>query len=149
MTTTVSPPPSANLSFPAALLQPLLEVSLTAINLLRPVYAPDSHEIQDFNLEYLNPAGQRIMSLPEQPGGTLLSHLPHALATGIFAFYCYVFKTGESARYKLNYPHDGLDQHFHLAAQRCGEQLLVSFSADALHPDDQAEARRRELQRVV
>jgi PAS domain S-box-containing protein len=169
MTSPATPPSLAGLPFPAEMLQPMLDVSLTAINLLRPVYAPGGQEIQDFDLQYLNPAGQRIMRLPEQPGGTLLSHLPHALATGIFAFYCHVFETGEAGRYKLNYPHNGLDQHFHLAAQRCGEQLLVSFSADAapqaahpameeaLHASQareqaartEAEAQRGELKRVV
>ena len=48
--------------FPAESLQPLLDVSLTAINLLRPVYRPGGEVIEDFTLEYLNPAGQRIMS---------------------------------------------------------------------------------------
>lgn len=155
-------------SFPAELLQPLLEVSLTAINLLRPIYRPGGETIEDFTLEYLNPAGQRIMRLPEQPGGTLLTHLPHALATGIFAFYCHVFATGEAGRYHLNYPHDGLDQYVRLAARRCGEVLLVSFTAAEATPDHdaveaalrasqaseqaartEAEAQRSELQRVV
>ena len=161
-------PPVAALNFPAELLQPLLEVSLTAINLLRPVYRPYSEEIEDFSLDYLNPAGQRIMHLPELPGGTLLTHLPHALATGIFAFYCHVFETGEAGRYHLNYPHHGLDQHFQLAARRCGDALLVSFApreaaadhratAEALRASQAreqaartaADAQRGELQRVV
>ncbi|GAA4054619.1 hypothetical protein GCM10022409_47130 [Hymenobacter glaciei] len=165
---TVAPPLRAALHFPAELLQPLLEVSLTAINLLRPVYRPDSEEIEDFTLEYLNLAGQRIMRLPEQPDGTLLTHLPHALATGIFAFYRHVYETGEAGRYHLNYPHDGLDQFFRLAARRCGEMLLVSFTADEVSPDrdaieaalrasqareqaarTEAETQRGELQRVV
>ncbi len=137
---TVLPPPVAAPTFPAELLQPLLEVSLTAINLLRPVYQLDGEEIEDFSLDYLNPAGQRLMRLPEQPGGTLLAHLPHALATGIFAFYCHVFETGEASRYQLNYPHDGLDQQVRLAAQRCGDLLLVSFAVDEPTPDRSAEA---------
>ena len=55
----VVPPPVAALSFPAELLQPLLEVPLAAINLLCPVYAAGGQEIQDFDLEYLNPTGLR------------------------------------------------------------------------------------------
>ena len=163
-----SPPPLAA-AFPADLLQPLLDLSLTAVNLLRPVYEHGSHVLADFALEYLNPAGQRIMNLPEQPGGTLLTHLPHALATGIFAFYRHVFETGEAGRYHLTYPHEGeLGQSFRLAAQRCGEWLLVSFTAGeapasrraaetALRASQareqaaqtEAAARRGELQRVV
>lgn len=57
--------------FPAELLQPLLDVSLTAINLLRPVYRLGGEVIEDFILEDLNPAGQRIMSRPAD----LLRHL--------------------------------------------------------------------------
>ena len=164
----VAPPLPAAPSFPAELLLPLLDISLTAINLLRPVYGPDDEKIEDFIFEYLNPASQRIMRLPEQPGDTLLAHLPHALATGIFAFYCHVFETDKPGRYRLNYPHNGLDQSVRLAARRCGEKLLVSFTADEATPDRHAiaealrasraheqaaravaEAQRGELQRVV
>ena len=166
----VAPPLPAVPAFPAALLLPLLDVSLTAINLLRPVYQSGGLVIEDFTLEYLNPAGQRIMHLPEQPGGTLLTHLPHALATGIFAFYRHVYETGEAGRYHLNYPLNGLDQYFRLAARRCEDSLLVSFTADETqaHPErraaeqalraseareqaarTEAEAQRGELQRVV
>ncbi|MDB5234359.1 MAG: hypothetical protein JWR44_1352 [Hymenobacter sp.] len=164
----VAPPLLATPSFPTDLLLPLLEVSLTAINLLRPVYRSDGEKIEDFTLDYLNPAGQRIMRLPERPDGTLLTHLPHALATGIFAFYCHVFETGEAGRYHLNYPHDGLDQYVRLAARRCGETLLVSFTTDEASPGHhavekallashareraartEAEAQRGELQRVI
>ncbi|RZJ89991.1 MAG: hypothetical protein EOO60_09425, partial [Hymenobacter sp.] len=58
----------------------LLDVSLTGIHLVRPVYAADGAEIVDFAIEYLNPAGQRMTGLAEQPGGTLLTYFPHAVA---------------------------------------------------------------------
>ncbi|MEJ7661790.1 MAG: hypothetical protein WKG07_20525 [Hymenobacter sp.] len=38
------------------LLESVLEASLTALNLLRPLYGPGG-ELLDFNLDYLNPAG--------------------------------------------------------------------------------------------
>ncbi|RZK53792.1 MAG: hypothetical protein EOO59_12085, partial [Hymenobacter sp.] len=49
----------------------LLEVSLTGIHLVRPVYEPDGTTIVDFAIEYLNPAGQRMTGLAEQPGAKL------------------------------------------------------------------------------
>jgi hypothetical protein len=106
---------------PAALFAPadwlaLLDVSLTGINLLRPLYGP-AGELADFALEYLNPAAQRMAGLAAQPGGTLLTHFPDTLRTGVFAFYQRVFETGEAGHYRFPYRADGLDNYFHLAAR--------------------------------
>jgi PAS domain-containing protein len=54
----------------------LLDVSLTGIHLARPVYASNGTELVDFVIEYVNPAGQRMTGLPEQPGDTLLNRFP-------------------------------------------------------------------------
>jgi signal transduction histidine kinase len=106
----------------------LLDVSLTGIHLARPVYASNGTEIVDFFIEYVNPAGQRMTGLPEQPGDTLLNLFPHAVAAGIFHYYRRVFETGESATYQTNYQADGLDNYFHIVARRSGERLVVSFT---------------------
>jgi signal transduction histidine kinase len=106
----------------------LLDVSLTGIHLARPLYAPDGTELVDFVIEYVNPAGQRITGLPEQPGDTLLNLFPHAVAAGIFHYYRRVFETGESATYKTNYQADGLDNYFFIGARRSGKRLVVSFT---------------------
>nr|GFC87388.1 hypothetical protein [Tanacetum cinerariifolium] len=52
----------------AELLPTVLAVSVTAIHLVRPLYEPDGTTIQDFALEYVNPAGQQMTGLPEYPG---------------------------------------------------------------------------------
>jgi signal transduction histidine kinase len=106
----------------------LLNVSLTGIHLVRPVYEPAGPAIVDFAIEYLNPAGQRMTGLAEQPGGTLLGRFPHALAKGIFAYYRRVFETGEQLNYETNYQADGLDNFFRFSARRSGAHLLVSFT---------------------
>ncbi|MGI4821130.1 MAG: PAS domain-containing protein, partial [Janthinobacterium lividum] len=106
----------------------LLDASLTGIHLARPLYAPDGTELVDFVLEYVNPAGQRMTGLPEQPNDTLLNRFPHAAAAGIFHYYRRVFETGESATYKTNYQADGLDNYFCIVARRSGERLVVSFT---------------------
>jgi signal transduction histidine kinase len=106
----------------------LLDVSLTGIHLARPLYAPDGTELVDFVIEYVNPAGQRMTGLPEQPGDTLLNRFPHAVAAGIFHYYRLVFETGESSTYKTNYQADGLDNYFCIVARRSGERLVVSFT---------------------
>ncbi|QKG51950.1 PAS domain-containing sensor histidine kinase [Hymenobacter sp. BRD67] len=106
----------------------LLEVSLTGIHLVRPLYEPTGAVIVDFALEYLNPAAQRMAGLAEQPGGTLLGHFPHTLAQGIFSYYQRVFETGEQLTYEANYQADGLDNYFKLSARRSGERLVVSFT---------------------
>ena len=106
----------------------LLDVSLTGIHLVRPVYAPAGGELVDFAIEYLNPAAQRMTGLAEQPGGTLLGRFPHALAAGIFAYYRRVFETGEQLTYEANYQADGLDNYCRFSARRSGQHLLVSFT---------------------
>ena len=90
----VPAPPASPLSFPNALLPTLLSVSLSAVNLLRPVYGPDGTAIVDFTLDYLNPAAQRMSGLPEQPGTTALARFPEIAATGVFGFYRRTYETG-------------------------------------------------------
>jgi signal transduction histidine kinase len=135
---------------PAALFAPadwlaLLDVSLTGINLLRPLYGP-AGELADFALEYLNPAAQRMAGLAAQPGGTLLTHFPDTLRTGVFAFYQRVFETGEAGHYRFPYRADGLDNYFHLAARRSGERLVVSLTDTSDHDRSPMEVALRESQ---
>ena len=104
----------------AEILPTVLAVSLTAIHLVRPVYGPDGTTIEDFALEYINPAGQQMTGLPERPGGTLLASFPHTLATGIFDYYCRAFTADKPLHYAVNYQADGFDNYFRFAAQRHG-----------------------------
>ena len=130
--------PSASpdaLSSPEALLRDLLAVSLTGVILFRPVFAPEAPAtIVDLAYVQLNPAAQRMLQLPECPADTFLTLYPSTVSTGIFAFYCDTFQTGEAGRYDVNYQHDGLDNYFLLAARRSGELLVVSFTDTADHP---------------
>ena len=131
MPDTLAPAPTTS-AFPDALLQDLLAVSLTGVNLLRPLYGPDgSAELVDFAVEYLNPAAQRITGLPERPGGTMRTCFPETFRNGVFAFYQRVYETGEAGRYDFNYQADGFDHYFHVAARRSGERLVVSFTDTA------------------
>ncbi|MGI4735712.1 MAG: ATP-binding protein [Janthinobacterium lividum] len=128
---TVSTPAGAG--FPAELLPTLLEVSLAAVLVLRPVHAPDG-EVVDFAVEYLSPAAQRSLGRPERPGSTIRTHFPHVLANGVLDFYCRVFCTNQAERYEFHYQADGLDSYFYVAAQRQGPWLLVSFTDTAEQP---------------
>lgn len=120
----------SDLSASPGLLHDLLTVSLTGVNLLRPLYGPGG-ELDDFALEYLNPAAQRMTGLSAQPGGTTRTHFPAIFTNGVFDFYRRVFETGEASRYSFNYQADGFDSYFHVVAQRSGERLLVSFTDTA------------------
>ena len=139
MLTAFAPPPAANAALPDALLRAVLEVSLTAITIMQPCYDEPAGTVPvlvDFTLDYLNPAGQRMLGLPDWPAaGSMRAHFPHTHieATGIFDFYRRVFETGETGRHEVNYQADGLDNYFYLAAQRSGEQLVVSFTDTADH----------------
>ncbi|RZK48194.1 MAG: hypothetical protein EOO59_16960, partial [Hymenobacter sp.] len=121
-------------AFPAELLPTLLEVSLAALLVLRPVYAPAGGEPIDFTVEYLSPAAQRILHRPERPGGTVLSHFPNLPRAGVLDFYRRAFSSPQLERYSTHYQHDGFDSYFYLAAQRQGAWLLVSFTDTAEQP---------------
>lgn len=140
------PVPLTALSDPSDLLHTLLDISLTAVNLLSPVYKAGSQEIIDFTIDYINPAGQRMVGLFEQPYGTLKERFPASLPNGVLAFYQQVFATGKPDQYKLNYQADGLDNYFHLAAQRSGELLVVSFTDTADQDRSAIELSLRESQ---
>ncbi|RZK28081.1 MAG: hypothetical protein EOO63_12035, partial [Hymenobacter sp.] len=136
----------SDLFAPAAdLLHDLLAVSLTGVNVLHPVYDP-SGEIADFTIDYVNPAGQRMTGLAEQPGGTLLTRFPGAVAAGIHTYYQRVFNQGEVQPYEVNYQADGLDNYFQFQARRSGERLVVSFTDTAGQERSAVERALRESQ---
>ena len=139
-----SPAPTS-LPFPDSVLYDLLDVSLTGVNVLRPVYDP-AGEIADFALEYVNPAGQRMTGLVERPGGTLLTRFPDTLAAGILAYYRRAYADETAGPYDVNYQADGLDNYFRLAARRSGEQLVVSFTDTADQDRSAVELALRESQ---
>jgi PAS domain S-box-containing protein len=122
------------LPFPLAhaddLLHTTLAVSLTAINLLRPVLGPDE-EILDFTLDYINPAGQRMTGLPERPAGTLSTLFPHAHPTGLLNFYRSVFTSGQPGTFDFTYESDEADSFYLVAAQRSNDLLVVSLTNSA------------------
>ena len=119
------------------LLESVLEASLTALNLLRPLYGPGG-ELLDFSLDYLNPAGQRLAGLPARPGGPVSQYFPHAQANGLLAFYCRVFETSEAGEFGFHYPTDGHDSFWLVAARRSGAVLVASIIASSQHPDQLA-----------
>jgi len=124
----------STLSFSAAddLLRATLAVSLTAINLLRPLSEP-GEEISDFALEYLNPAAQRMADLPERPAGTLRTLFPHVVANGLLDFYRRVYTSGEASHYDFTHQVNGHEGFYLVAAQRSGELLVVSLTDSAAH----------------
>ncbi|AMJ63984.1 hypothetical protein AXW84_00015 (plasmid) [Hymenobacter sp. PAMC 26628] len=139
-------PPASPYAFPDALLPTLLAVSLSAVNLLSPVYGPDGSDIVDFTLDYLNPAAQRMAGLPEQPGTTALTRFPEMVATGVFDFYRRAYAAGTPETFEVNYQADGLDNFFRLAAQRHQALLVVSFTDTADQPRTAVEVALRESQ---
>ena len=128
------PSPSVRPTPPAADLQALLDVSLTALALWRPLYGSDGGAITDFACAYLNPAGQQLLGQPEQPDETLATLFPNARESGLLAFCCRVFDTAEPGQFEVNHAADGLDVSYHVAARRQGEQLATSFTDMAGEP---------------
>ena len=121
----------ADFADPEGLLQTLLNVALTGFQLWRPIYSPDGVALMDFFLEYMNPAGQQMLGFPVGAAITLRTRFPHSEVTGILDFYGRTFETGEAGRFDVNYQHDGFGNYYHLAAQRNGPLLVVSFTDTA------------------
>ncbi|MDF7814008.1 PAS domain-containing protein [Hymenobacter sp. YC55] len=145
-----SPPSSFPVDLLAAypqadLLWSVLETSLTGLALYSPIWDAEN-QLVDFRIDLFNPAAQRMLQQPARPSGTYLQHFPHTLETGVFAFHCSAFLSGQPARLQVNYQGDGLDNYFDLAARRCGNGLLVSFTDTANQPRTAVEAALRESQ---
>ena len=132
---------------PAALLESLLDVSLTGVILFRPVYEAAGATIVDLAYEYLNPAAQQMLRLPARPAESFLTLFPSAASQeGVFDFYRATFLAGQLGRHQFIYQHDGLDGYFQLAAQRQGPLLVVSFTDTNDQPRTAAEEALRASQ---
>jgi PAS domain S-box-containing protein len=131
----------------AILLRELLAVSLTGVIFYTPIYDPDgSGKLVDFTFEYLNPAAQRMMAMPEVPTVTHKQQWPHSQDHGTFQFQVEAFETGEPREYSVSYQADGYDNYYRLAARRAGTGLLVSFTDTAEQPRSPVEEALRAAQ---
>ena len=145
---TTTAPPDAALN-PAGLADVLLSVSLTGTMLLRPVFNSDNEELIDFTWERLNPAAQRMLKLAERPAESFLTLFPMAREVGVFGFYQDAFLSGQLAHHQNMYQHEWLNGYYVLAAQRCENVLVVSFTdandeLNAAATDALRESRARE-----
>ncbi len=134
---------------PAAdVLAALLTASLTGVIVFRPLYAAGNEggEIIDLAWVHLNPAAQRMLSQPACPSETFLTLYPGAVDSGVFALHRDSFRSGQPGRLAVYYQHDGLDNYYHLADQRAGDLLVVSFTDTADHDRSAAEAALRQSQ---
>ncbi|WP_310396743.1 PAS domain-containing protein [Hymenobacter sp.] len=112
------------------LLGALLDVSLSAVALLRPRYGP-AGELMDFALHHLNPTAQRLTGLPERPAATVRTHFLDAPASGLLACCQRAWETGAAG------PHAFSDQtggRLLLAGRRSGEHLVLSFAEAGAPP---------------
>ncbi len=144
----IAPEPGlpADVIQPTGFLHTLLTMSLTAVAVLRPLYAPAQAVIQDFAWVYLNAAGQRMLQQPERPALSLLTLFPTAQADGVFAKCCRAYETSELQRHQTNYQADGLDGYFLLVAQRYENVLVVNFTDTNDQPRSPVEQTLRESQ---
>ncbi|GAA3952019.1 PAS domain-containing sensor histidine kinase [Hymenobacter algoricola] len=146
MSDSILPPSSGEALPPAGLAEVLLNLSLAGTMLLRPLYAADGVEIIDFAWVRLNPAAQQLLGLPQYPTESLLTLFPTAAQHGVFGFYRMAFRSGQVERRQNLYQHDGLDGYYSLVAQRCEEQLVVSFIESSDHSRPAVEEALRDSQ---
>lgn len=109
------------------LLQDVLDLSPTPLALLRPVETGPAEAPADFLLDYLNPAGQQELELPERPA-RLLSTCFTAAETGLLDFLRRVAETGTAGHYQADYLHPAGPLRYHLRARRSGSLLLVALT---------------------
>ncbi|WP_345072365.1 PAS domain-containing protein [Hymenobacter fastidiosus] len=142
--------PTASASLPVdfacveGLLQTVLDISLTAIQLWRPLSGAAEGGLSDFRLEYLNPAARHLPDLPARAGSSLRTSFPHPLSSGLFDFCRRVFETGEADSYDIDYPPNGPGNGYHLAARRHGPLLIVSVTVPVDHARPAGELPLRE-----
>jgi signal transduction histidine kinase len=110
-----------------ALARTLFDLSPAGVILFRPVFDAQQ-KLSDFTYDQLNKTAQQLLDLPEQPTQTFRQLYPNAEPTGVFAFYCDTFLRGQPGYYGTEYRHDGLDAYYQIAAQRAGDQLVVTFT---------------------
>ncbi|RYY18610.1 MAG: PAS domain S-box protein, partial [Cytophagaceae bacterium] len=130
---------------PADVFEAFFDLALIGGILFAPV-RDAAGAVADLSYVRLNLVAQRLLALPERPPETFLTRYPHARQTGVFAFYRDAYESGEARQAEFNYQHDGLDNYFHLAARRVGEQLLVSFTDTSEQPRTAVEEALRESQ---
>jgi signal transduction histidine kinase len=124
----------------------LLDISLSALVLLRPLYGSDGNTVADFAMEYLNPAGQRMLGLPQRPEKSLFAAFPGTRDTNVSTFFCRVFETGAADRLEIHYQADGFDDYFFVVAQRHDDFLVVSFTDASEQPRTKVEQALRDAQ---
>ncbi|HEX8507537.1 MAG TPA: PAS domain-containing protein [Hymenobacter sp.] len=141
------PSAAAAIAPDSVLVRELLAVSLTGIIFYTPIYDPaGAGEVVDFTFEYLNPAAQRMMRMPEVPAVTHNQQWPHSIEHGTFQFHVDAFVSGEPREHNVNYQADGYNNYYRLAARRAGDGLLVSFTDTADQPRSPVEMALRESQ---
>ena len=106
--------------------QTVWEVAVAGLFVLRPCYGEPAGSIQDFAYVHLNPVAQRQLGLPASPAESLLAGHPAARETGLFAFYCAAFASGQTERTQIAYSPAELAGAGYLVARRSGEHLVVS-----------------------
>jgi signal transduction histidine kinase len=142
------------------------DLSFAGAILYEPVYNAEG-ELVDFSFYRVNPAAQRLLGLPAQPGDTYLNTFPAAESVGFFSRQRQAFLDEKPDEWEGSYQADGLNHFFRTRVQRTGNYLLVSFSTladqpqlrveEVLHQSQareqaartEAEARRAELHRIL
>jgi signal transduction histidine kinase len=112
-----------------ALLQTLLDASATGLVHLSPVYAAaPAEELVDFIFEWLSPAAQRLLGLPEHPLASYRA-LAQADAVGLH-FLREAFLLGTAAHCTLvGHAPAGWPYTLRIVAQRLGPRLVGSISS--------------------
>jgi PAS domain S-box-containing protein len=120
---------------PDDLIDALFEVLPGSVALLKPLYEAGSHEPSDLAFVRLNASAQALLGLPEAPSRTLRKRFSQPEQDSLFAFCRDTYAGQPTTHYPASYPLTGPKTAYHVAARRCGQGLVVSFTEiqDGLH----------------
>ncbi|GAA4506024.1 hypothetical protein GCM10023172_34730 [Hymenobacter ginsengisoli] len=126
--------------FPAELLlTTVLDLSPSGVALCTPVY-DEAGALLDMTLAYLNPAAQRLLRLPAQPGVTFTQQFAGSCPAGNWAQLRAGFLSNEPGKFQLRQPVGELPHRLRLDGQRVGEGLLLNFTEAPAEPEAVAPA---------
>jgi PAS domain S-box-containing protein len=124
------------------LVEALFAVAQGGIALLKPLAEAGSSEITDFAFVRLNTVAQALLVLPEFSTLSFRQYYAPAEQASLFTFCRDSYSGKPTTNYPASYPLKGEEGTYYVAARRCGQGLVLSFTKaeDNLHAAGPARA---------
>ncbi|RSK49568.1 PAS domain-containing protein [Hymenobacter rigui] len=128
---------------PDEFLPALLDLSVSGVVCYAPILDA-AGSVVDFAFAYLNPAAQRLLSLPARPALTYRQVFPEAEPFEAFTFHCAAYASEQPQHFELHYRNGKCGTYCQVNGRRLGELLLVSFTFSEEQDRNEVKQVRRE-----